>query len=490
MGNPEIPVQPHRYGMYIDGKQRGFKIDDDIHIEYPLTGEQWASVPEGTPSIVDKAVSNSFDRYTSDSWDSLTASARGELLFDIADAIENNVDELARLETLGNGMLLSSTRAQLESIPDYFRYYGGLADKVSGRTPESKDDSLFTFTRREPYGVVGAITSWNAPLKLATYKIAPALAAGNTVVVKPSELSPVSTIRFAEIATEAGLPPGALNVVTGFGDVGKTLTEHDKVQKVSFTGGLETGKKVGASAGETISSAVLELGGKSPNIVFPDADLEKAIDGAIGAIFAPSGQSCVAGSRLFLHESIHDEFVEKLVSKLSGLTVGNPFDSDTDLPPIATDEQFEKVKQYVQIGENEGGTLETGGKPINQEGRKNLFPPTVFTDIENQMRIAQEEIFGPVLSVIRFDSESEVVKQANDTKYGLAAGIWTGDMDRALRLSEKIEAGTIWINTYREHAFEAPFGGYKKSGVGREKGIEGINEYLQPKSVRIKKEVE
>lgn len=487
MAHSELPCEAREYGLYIDGEQRTPTERAEIDITFPLTGDSWATVPQGTWADVQTAVTSAHRRFESDSWQGLTATERGELLFDIADVIEEHVEELARLETLGNGKLLSSTRSQVESLPEWFRYYGGLADKVSGRVPSSTDTSLFNFTRREPYGVVGAITPWNSPLKLATYKIAPALAAGNTLVLKPSEESPVSTIRLAELAREAGLPAGALNVVTGFGDVGAAITDHDDVRKIAFTGGLETGKQVGSAAGSQIVSVVLELGGKSPNVVFPDAEFKAAVDGAITAIFAAAGQSCIAGSRLFLHESIHDEFVDALVSKVEQLTVGDPFDEATDIPPIATADQFEKIEQYVDIAREEGATLVTGGEPADHENHQLLYEPTVFTEVTNDMRIAQEEVFGPVLSVIPFETEDEVIELANETNYGLAAGVWTSDLDRAMRFTEEIEAGTVWVNTYRELSFETPFGGYKKSGIGREKGTEAIDEYLQSKSVRIKR---
>jgi len=488
MVDSNIPQNKQRFGLYINGQQQQHDSDDTIGVEYPLTGKEWAEASVASQEDVAEAVDNAYHTFQSDQWQGLTATERGEILFDIADAIEEHIDELARLETLSNARLLSSSLGQLESVPDLFRYYGGLADKVSGRTPESTNNSIFIFTQKEPYGVVGAITPWNGPIKLAAMKIAPALAAGNTVVLKPSEMTPVSSIRFAEILTEAGLPSGALNVVNGYGDAGKALVDDDRVRKVAFTGGLNAGQKVGSGAGENISSVVLELGGKSPNIVFDDANLERAVDGSIKAIFPTAGQSCVAGSRLFVHQDIHDEFVEKLTAEVADLNVGDPFDEENDMPPIATADQFEKVKQYVEIGKEEGATIEVGGREIAHEQYQYLYEPTVFSGVTNDMRLAQEEVFGPVLAVIPFESEDEVIQLANETKYGLAAGIWTQDVDRAIRMSESVEAGIIWVNTYREYAHEAPFGGYKKSGVGREMGVESIDEYLQTKTVRIKKE--
>ncbi|MFC7237002.1 aldehyde dehydrogenase [Saliphagus sp. GCM10025317] len=482
--------EPAAYDMVIDGESVTSSSGERFEIEYPYTREVWATVPNGTAEDIDRAVAAARRCFESDEWQSLSATDRGKLLHDFADTIEEHSEELATLDTHGNGKLLREMQGQAEGLPDWFRYFAGLADKVHGKTIPIEQQRMFTFTRREPYGVVGAITPWNSPLTLALYKIAPAIAAGNTVVLKPSEVSPVSTIRLVELASEAGLPDGALNVVTGFGEPGAALTNHADVDKISFTGGLETGSKVAQTGGERIVPVTLELGGKSPNIVFEDADFDEAVTGAVKGIFAAAGQSCIAGSRLFLHEPIHDEFVDALVERAEAIELGDPIDPDIEMGPIAFEDQFEKIDQYVNIAREEGATVVTGGEPRDDLPGGLFYPPTVLTDVSNDMRIAQEEVFGPVLSVIPFEDESELVEMANDSEYGLAAGVWTNDLRRAMRMTEAIKAGVVWVNTYRKSSFTTPSGGYKKSGIGREKGVEGIEEYLQTKSVWIETEGE
>lgn len=478
------------FGMVIDGTTVDAHSGDTFTVTYPYTGEPWARVPHGTSADVSDAVAAAHRRFTSESWQSMTPTERGELLFELADVIEDHIEELARLETFANGKLFRAMRSQMEALPDWYRYYGGLADKISGKTLPVDMPNMFNYTLREPYGVVGAITAWNSPLMLATYKIAPAIAAGNTVVLKPSEITPVSAIRFAELALEAGWPSGALNVVTGFGEAGAALTDHESVRKVAFTGGLETGRQVGKSAGETISPVTLELGGKSPNIVFPDAEIENAITGVIKGIFAATGQTCIAGSRLYLHESIHDAFLERLTRRTEALQLGDPFSDSTHIAPIACQQQFEKVEEYVDIARSEGARLVTGGEPREDLSGELFYPPTVFADVTDDMRIAREEVFGPVLSVLSFESESAVLERANDSRYGLAAGVWTSDLRLAHRMADRLEAGVVWVNTYRQSSYTTPFGGHKQSGVGVEKGIEAIDEYLQTKSVWIETEGE
>lgn len=482
---PEAPERPQSYDMIIDGSRVDAASGNRIEVAFPYTGQTWSTVPEGESDDVDEAVEAALDRFESDAWRSMTATERGELLFSLADEIEAHTDELARLETFANGKLLRAMRGQVESLPKWYRYYGGMADKVTGDTVPVDDERMFCFTRPEPYGVVGAITPWNSPLMLATYKIAPAIAAGNTVVLKPSEVTPVSSVRLAELALDAGFPPGALNVVTGYGEAGAALTNHEDVSKVAFTGGIETGRKVGEAAGRNINPVTLELGGKSPNIVFADADIDNAVTGAIKGVFAASGQTCVAGSRLLLQESIYEEFVERLVQRTESLTLGNPLEDGTDLAPIAFEGQYEKIQKYVEIAKNEGATVVTGGEPRDDLPGGLFYPPTILTDVTNDMRIAQEEVFGPVMAVLTFEDEGEAVSIANDTDYGLAAGIWTDDLQRATTLMDEIRAGVVWVNTYRKSAHTTPFGGFKQSGVGIEKGIDAMREYYQTKSVWI-----
>jgi aldehyde dehydrogenase (NAD+) len=483
MDVPELEGAPTDYGMHVDGASTDGSGTDRRQVTYPYTGETWATVPDGGPEDVDAAVAAARECFESEAWQSLTATDRGELLYAHADLLADRVEELGRLETLSNGKLIREMRSQAASLPRWYRYYAGLADKVEGRTLPVEDERMFTVTLREPYGVVGAITAWNSPLKLLTYKLATAIAAGNTVVAKPSEVAPVTAVRLAELATEAGFPPGAFNVVIGGSDAGKALAEHDDVDKLAFTGGTEAGRAVGRAAADRSAPVTLELGGKSATVVFPDADIETAVTGIVKGIFAASGQSCIAGSRLLVHEDVRDEVLDRLVDRAESIDLGDPMDEATEMAPIATEEQFEKVMRYVEVGRDEGATLLTGGERRSVGPCDRFVEPTIFADVTNDMRIAREEIFGPVLSVLTFADEDDAVEMANDSPFGLAAGIWTTDVRRAIRVSRALEAGVVWVNTYRKSSVTTPFGGYKESGVGREKGIEGIDEYLQTKSV-------
>ena len=480
---PEYEGEREAYSMHVGGESVESSSGERLAVTYPYTGEEWASVPDAVEEDVDAAVASARECFESEEWQSLTATDRGELLYDLADVLRDHVDELGRLESLSNGKLYREMHGQAEGLPKWYRYYAGLADKVNGKTLPVEESRMFNFTLREPYGVVGAITPWNSPLNLLTYKLAPAIAAGNTVVAKPSEVTPVSAIRLAELASEAGWPDGAFNVVTGAGGTGAALSDHDDIGKVAFTGGTEVGRAIGRSAGDHVRPATLELGGKSANIVFPDADLDTAVTGAVKGIFAATGQTCVAGSRLLLHEDIHDDFVDRLVERTETLTLGDPFDEETEMAPVATPDQCEKVASYVEMAREEGATVATGGERLSIGPCDQFYAPTILTDVTNDMRVAQEEIFGPVLSVIPFADEDDALSIANDSEFGLAAGVWTTNLQRGVRMSRELEAGVVWVNTYRKSSFTTPFGGYKKSGVGREKGAEAIDEYLQTKSV-------
>jgi aldehyde dehydrogenase (NAD+) len=377
----------------------------------------------------------------------------------------------------------------MESLGEWYRYYGGLAEDLGGRSipVENKAETggMTVHTREEPLGVVGAITPWNSPLMLTTWKLAPALAAGNTFVHKPSEETPVSALRFAELVAErTDLPDGVYNVVPGYGpEAGEALVDHDDVDKLAFTGSSTVGREIAKVAGEQLIPVTLELGGKSPNIVFESANLENAVNGVIKGIFAATGQTCVAGSRVFVHETIHDEFVDVFTDRASEISLGNPLDPDTQMGPIAFPEQWETVASYVDRGAEEGATIAFGGDRPDDLPGECFIEPTVLVDVDNDMTVAQEEIFGPVASVIPFADEAEVIDLANDTDYGLAAGVWTEDMRQANRLVERIEAGMVWVNEYRAVSHKVPFGGYKDSGLGRENGREALEEYLQTKSV-------
>ena len=455
--------------------------------ENPFTGQAWAEIPRGGADDVDRAVKAAWDAFRGP-WRSMTASARGAILRKFGDLVAENAERLAELESTDNGKLITEMRGQLRYIPQWFYYFGGLADKIEGRVIPIDKPGVFNFTREEPLGVVAAITPWNSPLMLATWKLAPALAAGNTVVWKPSEFSSVSAFAFGELFEKAGFPPGVVNIVTGFGsEIGEALVTHPRVAKVAFTGGDATGQHVYELAARGIKKVTLELGGKSANIVFDDAEIGNAVKGAVSGIFAATGQTCIAGSRLLVQRSIHDQFMEKLLELAKTARMGNPLQDTTQVGPITTKPQYRKVLEYIEIAKGEGAQCVLGGaaaqRPECADGW--FVEPTIFTGVDPKMRIAQEEVFGPVLSVIPFDTDDEAVEIANDTLFGLAAGVWTTSIKRALRMSERLEAGTIWVNTYRAVSYMSPFGGYKRSGLGRESGISAIRDYLQEKSVWI-----
>ena len=399
-----------------------------------------------------------------------------------------DASKLAETEVRDNGKLIAEMQGQLNYIPQWYYYFGGLADKIQGAVIPIDKKGYFNFTRHEPLGVVGAITPWNSPLLLAAWKLAPALAAGNTVVLKPSEFTSASALEFVKLFEEAGFPPGVVNVVTGFGkDVGTPLVEHPLVKKIAFTGSDATGRAINELAAKTFKRVSLELGGKSPNIVFADANLEDAVNGAVSGIFAATGQTCIAGSRLLLQESIHDAFLEKLLALAKTAQMGNPMSLDTQVGPVTSLPQYKKVLGYIDIAKKEGAKLLLGGGPATRPecGKGWFVEPTVFADVNNKMRIAQEEVFGPVLAVIKFKDEQEALAIANDVRFGLGSGVWTSDIGRAIRMSERIQAGTVWVNTYRAVSYLSPFGGYKDSGLGRENGMDAVREYLQVKSVWI-----
>ena len=477
-----------KYSLYIDGKFVESASGKYFDTYNPYTGKVWAQIAQGDAEDVARAVQSAHRAFTAGPWPQLTASQRGMLLHRLGDLIARDGKKLAETEVRDNGKLIAEMQGQLNYVPQWYYYFGGLADKIQGAVIPLDKKGYFNFTRHEPLGVVAAITAWNSPLLLLAWKLAPALAAGCTVVVKPSEFTSASTLEFVKLIEEAGFPPGVVNVITGFGkDVGTPLTTHPLVRKIAFTGSDATGRAINEAAAKTFKRVTLELGGKSPNIVFADATLDDAVNGAVSGIFAATGQTCIAGSRLLLQESIHDRFMEKLLALAKTARMGDPMNTETQVGPITTRAQYDKVLGYIDIAKSEGAQLVLGGGPARRPecGDGWFVEPTVFANVKNSMRIAQEEVFGPVLSVISFKDEEEATAIANDVRFGLGAGVWTNDIGRAIRMSERIQAGTIWINTYRAVSYMSPFGGYKDSGLGRESGIDSMHEYLQVKSVWV-----
>jgi len=473
--------------IYINGKWEGAALGGTRELKDPANGKTVEVVSEGDREDSRRAIAAARTAFDEGAWRKLTALDRAKFLFKIADGIRARAADLARLEVLSCGKPLAEAEFDIADAANCFEFYGGLATKIHGETMQVPANSL-SFVVREPIGVCGQIIPWNYPLLMAAWKLAPALAAGNTLVLKPSELTPLTAIELFKILDSVGLPPGVVNLVTGPGTgAGEELAESPLVNKVAFTGGTVTGRKVAQAATGNLKRATLELGGKNPNIVFEKADFEAAVDGALFGAFANQGEVCTAGSRLLVQRSIHRKFVDAMLAKIPRIKLGHGLDAGVKMGPLVSEAHRRKVESYIAIGRAEGAKLLCGGgKPSDPALAQGWFlEPTVFDDVTPMMRIAREEIFGPVLSVIPFESEEEAIRIANDTEYGLAAAVWSQDITQAHRVVRELRAGITWVNTYHPTYNELPWGGYKQSGWGRELGLHGIEGYLEIKQVNI-----
>jgi len=475
-------ISPGR--LLIDGQWvEGAKHFDTIN---PATGEVLTRIVDASTEDVDRAVQaarRAFDDRNGP-WRKMSAGQRGQLLWRLADLVEKNIDELSELETLDNGKPIFESRyVDMPMVVGVLRYYAGWASKIHGETVNTSE-AAFTYTLREPVGVVGLIIPWNFPLLLVSWKLGPALACGNTAVIKPAEQTPLTTLRFGDLAIEAGVPAGVLNIVTGGPEAGKAIVRHPGIDKIAFTGSTAVGKEIMRGSADTLKRVTLELGGKSPNIVFADSDIDGAVKGAINGIFYGKGEVCNAGSRLFLQSKVRDEFLEKLIGRAKKMQPADPLDPKTRLGAIVSQEQMQTVLSYIDAGKKEGAKLIAGGNRVAVDGSKGFFiEPTIFGDVKNDMKIAQEEIFGPVLATLEFNDVDEVIELANRNQYGLAAAVWTNDVKKAHLVSRQLRAGTVWINTYGLMDAALPFGGYKSSGFGRELGMNAIEHYTEVKTV-------
>ena len=485
---PAAAETPRKYQLFIDGKWVDAESGKTFPTPNPATGATLAEVAEADKADIDKAVAAA-RRAFEGKWSKISARERGRMLYKLAQLIEAKSKELAALETADNGKpIKESLYIDLPGVVENFEYFAGWATKIEGETIPVPGQ-MFNYTLREPLGVCGQIIPWNFPLLMAAWKLAPALAAGNTVVLKPAEQTPTTALELGHLIQEAGFPEGVVNIVPGFGETaGAALAAHPGIDKIAFTGSTEVGKMIARAAADNLTKVSLELGGKAPNIVFADADIEQAVSGALMSIFFNQGQVCCAGSRLFLDERVKEEFLERFKERAERVRVGDPNDTATQMGPQVSEEQLKRIKSYVTIAREEGATVLAGGEAPQLEGdfqKGYFFRPTIFSEATNQMRIAQEEIFGPVSTVITFKDETDLIRQANETIYGLSAGIWTKDITRAHRFAKEIKAGVVWINTYNMMNAASPFGGYKQSGYGREMGKHALELYTQVKSVWV-----
>ena len=474
------------YQMYIGGEWVDATGEKTFESLNPANGEAWSTVPEATEHDVDRAVQAAHKAFTDGPWPAMTPTQRGKLLRRLAELLAERSELLGRVETVDTGKLFKETRWQASYIAEFFQYYAGLADKIHGDTLPIDKPNMWTMTLREPLGVVAAVVPWNSQLFLVAVKIGPALAAGNTVVLKASEHASAPMLEFAKVFEEAGFPPGVFNVVTGFGDpCGKALTCHPLVDRISFTGGPETARHVVRNSAENFAQVSLELGGKSPMVIFDDADLESATNGVLLSIFSASGQSCVAASRLFLHERIHDEMLERIAAKAKEIRIGDPLHDASQMGPLATLAQLRTIESTVADARRKGATVVHGGRQPATLDKGWYYEPTIVDCPSQDLDVVRNELFGPVVSALTFGDEAEVISAANNTRFGLAAGIFTRDVGKALRVTQQIRAGIVWVNTYRMVSPIAPFGGFKDSGWGRESGLDAVYDYTRPKTVWI-----
>lgn len=477
----------HYYNLFINGEWIEDSKGNYFPTINPFDQQIWAYITQASNEQIDAAVISATNAFNS--WKNVTGKEKTRLLNNLADLIDENSTRLAKLETTDNGKVIRETTNQMKFVARNYRFFAGYSDKLYGETIPLDNNDLFNYTKREPIGVIALITSWNSPLSILTNKLAPALAAGNTVVIKPSEYTSATTLEFVKLIEQAGFPKGVVNVVTGDYKVGDYLTKNKNINKVSFTGGTSTGKIILSNTSENLVKSTLELGGKSPNIVFEDANLDAAVTGAVAGIFGASGQTCIAGSRLLVQESIYDHFLEKLVSRTKKIKLGNPIDQNTEMGPVANKIQYDNILKIIEQAKRQGAKQVVGFEEFEEQLDRlengYFIPPTIFSDVNNQSEIARNEIFGPVLCVIPFVSEEHALELANDSEFGLAAGIWTSNLQKAHNLADKIQAGTIWINTYRTTAAQAPFGGFKMSGYGKERGYHALLEYTQVKNVMV-----
>ena len=476
-------INVETYGNRINNQEIMPSDDRWLETSNPYTGEVWARVAD-SPDAVDAAVAAAREAFDKGSWPTMSGAERAAILRRLGALLTENADWLGQMESRDNGKIIRETSAQAKSLESYFQFFAGMADKIGGEVLPSPNPNFLIYTEKVPKGVVGAIVPWNSPLMLLTWKLAPLLACGCTAVVKPSDITPVTALKFADIAAEVGLPAGVLNVVTGGAEVGARLSAHPGLDKITFTGGGPTARHIAAAAAQNLVPTVLELGGKSPQIVFEDADIDAAVNGLLSGIFAAGGQTCVAGSRAYLHDAVYDTVISRVAKRAEEIVMGDPGDIATEMGPVASDAQRDRILGMIKQARAEGADVLAGGVLDPDLGGR-FIRPTVLAGVDNQSSIVREEVFGPVLAAMRFNDDDDITALANDSEFGLAAGIWTKDIRRAHSLAKRLRVGTVWINAYRAVSYAAPFGGFKQSGYGRDNGIEAMDAFLETRTTWV-----